>query len=165
MILKNFKADLSAILYSVYLFRKNLTKHEIISIQNTLRRYNKKYPYVSYLLTVSNTDSKYCVRRTVKTKSQRGRPVEVVIGKKIPMHIHLSVIGDENHSAYKYLVDIQKAFEKRFGEKCCMFVSKGRKENAKNFIRYSLKQASMYRKSGIFNEILEKEKVLETNYL
>lgn len=161
--LKEFEDKLPATLYAIYLYKVELTKQDIDSIKNTLERYNRKYPYVSYLLTISNTDSRYCLQREIR-KHKRGRPKTVVIGNKVSIHIHLSVLGDEKHSAYKYLKDVQKAINKRFKRNICSFYSKQKSDAAKNFIRYSLKQASSIRKSGIFNEILEKKNTLKSEY-
>lgn len=161
--LKEFEDKLPATLYALYLFKVELTKQDIYSIENTLERYNKKYPYISYLLAISNTDSDHCLQREIK-KHTRGRPKTVVIGNKIPIHIHLSVLGNEEHSAYKYLKDVQKAINKRFNRKICSFYSKGKSDAAKNFINYSLKQASYIRKSGTFNEIIEKKDTVKSEY-
>ncbi len=161
--LKQFKDKLPATLYAVYLYKVELTKQDIYSIKNILERYSEKYPYVSYLLTISNTDSSHCSQREIR-KHTRGRPKTVVIGNKIPIHIHLSVLGDNTRSAYKYLKDIQKAINKRFKQNICSFYSKGKSNEAKNFIMYSLKQASSIRKSKIFNEILETKRALKSEY-
>ncbi len=161
--LKEFKDKLPATLYALYLFKVELTKQDIYSIKNTLERYNEKYPYVSYLLAISNTDSNHCLQREIR-KHTRGRPKTVVIGNKVPIHIHLSVLGDEKYSAYKYLKDVQKAINKRFKQNICLFCSKRKSDEAKNFINYSLKQASSIRKSGIFNKILEKKNTLKSEY-
>ena len=165
MRLKKFSENLPAILYAVYILKTNLTNQDIYAIQNKLRQVKEKYPYVSYLLAISNTDSKYCIRRKVREKGKKGRPKEVVLGNKIGKHVHLSVLGDESHSAYKCIKDMQKTFNRRFGKGKCIFYSKGNNKRAKNFINYSLKQANHYNKDGIFNFILEKCNVIETEYL
>lgn len=162
--LKDFEEDLPAYLYSIYLFKTNLTQQDIYSIKNTLRRYSKRHPYVSYLLVVSNTDSNYCKQREIKIKGKRGRPSTVVIGNKIDTHIHLAIMGNERHSAYKCACDLTKAFNKRFKGNVCNYVGKGKGEKAKNFINYSLKQANSVSKNGIFNEILKKQKPIVSDY-
>lgn len=165
MRIKNSVDSLPAILYGVYILKINLSKQDIYSIQNKLKRVEKKYPYISYLLVTSNTDSDYCRRRKLKIEGKKGRPKEIVIGKKIGRHVHLAILGNEENSAYQCLKDIQKTFEKRFGKGKCNFSSKGKEEHAKNFINYSLKQASYYNKHGIFDDILEKGNIIESDYL
>lgn len=161
---KYFKEKLPATLYAIYLYKVKITEQDIYSIKNTLERYSKKYPHISYLLTISNTDSKYCLQRELKIKNRRGRPPTIVIGNKIPLHIHLSILGNENHSAYKCVKDIKRALNKRFNQNICSFYCKGKSQKAMIFINYSLKQASSLRKSGIFNEILEKKSNIKTDY-
>lgn len=161
---KDFE-EFTAILYAIYLYKTALTPNDIESIKNKLKRCKRKYPYISYLLTTSNTDSRHCVRRKLMLKNKRGRPKEVVLGNKVEKHIHLSIVGDEEHSAYKCAEDIKATINKRFGKRVCGYESKGRNEKAKNFVNYSLRQANSINKCGIFNEILEKRKVIETNYL
>lgn len=162
---KKSLSELPATLYAVNLYKVGLTKQDIYSIENTLERYNKKYPYVSYLLAISNTDSKHCAQREIKKKHTKGRPKTVVLGSKAPRHIHLSVIGDKEHSAYRYLEDIKKAINKRFKANVCSYSSKLGTERSKNFINYSLRQAFSIRKSGIFNEILESKRALKSDKL
>ena len=162
--LKEFEEKLPAMLYAINLFKINLTEKDIFSIKNTLRRYCKKYPYVSYLLVVSNTDSKYCTQREIRIKGKRGRPKTIILGNKIPTHIHLSIMGNKTHSAYKYVKEIIKAFNKRFNGNICSFCSKGKDEHAKNFIDYSLRQANSVSKNGIFNKILETKKSIYSEY-
>ncbi len=166
MYLKKLSQDLPAVLYAIYFFKQSkLTINDIESINNKLRRCRKKYPYISYLLTISNTESNHCVKRKIKTKKRRDRPPIRVIGKKTYLHVHLAVIGDKEHSAYKCVKEIKEMFNKRCQCNCCNFYSKGRKQHAKNFINYILKQSLSVRKNGIFNEILEKRNTIETNYL
>lgn len=161
---KDFK-EFPAILYAINLYKTSLSSNDIESIRNKLKRCKLKYPYISYLLIVSNTDSSYCARRKLMLKNKRGRPKEIVLGNKIEPHIHLSIIGDSEHSAFKCIKEIQSTINKRFGEKICGYESKGHSTWAKNFVNYSLKQANSINKSGIFNEILEKREVIDTYYL
>lgn len=159
--IKETKADLPASVYAIYFFKTPINKRDIESVKNTLRRYRKKYPYISYLFTLSNTDSKYCVKRAVRIKKQKGKPPIIVLGNKIAPHIHLSIMGDNNHSAYWAVKEIVKTLNKRFYGNCS-FRGMGRKKHAKNFISYSLKQANSILKSGLFNVLLEKRKVIST---
>lgn len=151
-------------LYAIYFYKVNLTQKDIYSIENTLRRYSGKYPHVSYLLTISNTDSSHCAQRDIKIKGKKGRPKSVVLGHKVPTHVHLCVIGNEECSAYKCIRALIKAFNKRFKAKICSFSSKGKCQWAKNFIDYSLRQANSVSKNGIFNEILEKKNITKSKY-
>lgn len=162
---KNNFEEFPGTLYSISLYKTALTPNDIESIRNKLKRCKNKYPYISYLLVTSNTDSKYCVRRKLRSKNKRGRPKEVVLGNKIETHIHLSIVGDVKHSAFKCVKEIKETINKRFGKSICGHSSKGRKTWAKNFVNYSLRQANSINKSGIFNEILEKRNVIETHYL
>lgn len=163
--LKYFEENLPAYLYAIYLFKTKLSKQDIYSIQNTLRRYSKKYPHISYLLVVSNTDSNHCLQREIRIKGKKGRPATLVFGNKVDIHIHLSIIGNKEKSAYKCVKDLKKAFNKHFKGKVCSYEGWGKGQKAKNFIDYSLKQANSVNKNGIFNEILEKERALDTIYL
>ncbi len=163
--LKEFEAKLPACLYVICLFKTKLSKQDIYAIQNALRRYNKKYPHISYLLTVSNTDSSHCLQRELKIKGKKGRPQTLVFGNKVDTHIHLSIIGDEKKSAYKCVKDLKSAINKHFKGNICSYSSWGKSQKAKNFINYSLKQANSINKSGIFNEILEKQRAIDTIYL
>lgn len=155
--LKNFKEDLPATLYAIYFFEVEFSEKDIMSVKNTLRRYKKKYPYIGYLLAISNTDSKYCVQREIRLKNRKGRPPTIVLGNKIPIHIHLSIIGDYNHSAYSVAKQIVNTLNKRFEGKCAIR-RKGRKTHAKVFINYSLKQSKDTWIKGLFEDIIEKKK-------
>ncbi len=146
-------------------FKKKLSKQDIYAIQNALRRYNKKYPHISYLLVVSNTDSNHCLQRELKIRGKKGKPKTLVFGNKIDTHIHLSIIGNKKKSAYKCVKDLKNAINKHFKKNTCTYCSWGKSQKAKNFIDYSLKQANSINKSGIFNEILEKKKAIDTIYL
>lgn len=155
--LKNMDTCLLSILYAIYIFKTNLSVREIYFVENLLNKYQKKFPYASYLLVVSNTDSKYCVRRKIIFKKERGRPVTVVIGRKINTHIHLAIMGDGNKSAYKFVKALIKELKKHgIG---CMAISKGMHIHSKHFINYMLKQANTVRKSNKFNDLLEKMEV------
>lgn len=151
--------------YAIYLYKTALTPQDIMAIQNKLRRCKIKYPYISYLLVTSNTDSKYCKIRKIRLKNKKGRPKEVVLGNKVPLHIHLVILGDHEHSAYKCAKDIQRMINKRFNKNICTFHSKSYLKKAKNFVNYSLKQANTINKCGIFDEILVERKVIASNYL
>lgn len=157
--LKKIQGNLPSILYGFYIFKNNVSIQEIYWIENLLKKYQKKYPYASYLFTVSNTHSQYCVRREIIFKGKKGRPLTIVIGKKIASHIHLSIMGDEEHSAYKFIKDLKSEINNK-GIKCMTF-SKGTNKHAKNFINYSLKQANIVRKSNKFNNLLEKKKIIK----
>ncbi len=163
--LKEFEEHLPAYLYAIYLFKTKLLKRDIYAIQNALKRYSKKYPHISYLLVVSNTDSSHCLQRELKIKGKKGRPRTVVFGNKIDTHIHLAIIGNEQKSAYRCAKDLKKALNKHFKGNICIYEGYGKGQKAKNFINYSLKQANSVNKNGIFNEILEKQKAIDTNYL
>ena len=163
--LKEFEEKLPGYLYAIYLFKTKLSKQDIYAIQNALRRYSKKYPHISYLLVVSNTDSNHCLQRELKIKGKKGRPKTLVFGNKVDTHIHLSILGNEKKSAYRCVKDLKNAINKHFNENICIYAGWGKSQKAKNFINYSLKQANSINKSGIFNEILEKQKALDTIYL
>lgn len=163
-VLKDTDNDLIATVYAIHLFQTNLSKNDIYSIQNTIKRYTQKYPYVSYLLVVSDTDSEKCERREIKLNEGRGRYKTIVIGRKVERHIHLAVIGDENNSAYKCVNEIKKAFNKRFNGAKTQYCSVGNSTHAKNFINYCLRQANQVNKSGIFNQLLVKEDVNKIDY-
>lgn len=167
MKLKNSIVSLPSTLYALYIYRTGemLTKADIYSVESTLNRYRKKYPYVSFLMTVSNTDSHFCTKRLCIEQGKKGRPTTKVIGKQVARHIHIAVVGDKNNSAYKFLRDVKKALDKRFGGNKCSYWSKGNKRHAINFINYILRQSNRSRKSGIFYEILEEENITKIKYL
>lgn len=158
---------LPSILYSLYVYRRGeeLTNADIFSIENTLNRYRKKYPHVSFLMVVSNTDSHFCIKRLCIEQGRKGRPTTKIIGKQVPRHVHIAIIGDEKHSPYKFLKDVKKALDKRFNGKKCSYWSKGDNEHAINFINYILRQSYRQRKNGLFNEILEKKNITKITYL
>lgn len=157
--LKNMDICLPSILYGIYIYKTNLSVQEIYFIENILKKYQKKFPYVSYLFGVSNTKSKHCVRRKIIYKGEKGRPKTVVIGKKIDTHIHLAVMGDEKRSAYKFVKGLIKELKENGIE--CRAISKGMHKHSKNFINYILKQANIVRKSNKFNDLLEKKEVIK----
>lgn len=146
---------LPATLYGIDVFnpKEGLTSQDIDSILNTLYRYREAYPFGSFLLVTSTTDATH--RKVIKT-GKRGRPKSVPVGKKVPRHVHIAVIGDEQHSAYKYKEDIQKAINKRltdskFRIKSTKDESKGHEEHAANFIGYCFRQADRRRTAGNFD--------------
>ena len=155
--LKKFNKNLPASIYAIYFYEVKFNKQDIMSVKNTLRRYKKKYPYIGYLLAISNTSSKYCVKREIRFKNRKGRPPTVVLGNKIATHIHLSIIGDYNHSAYFVAKQIVNTLNKRFQGKC-RIKGIGKGLHAKKFINYSLKQSKDIWIQGVFKEIIKKEK-------
>lgn len=159
--------SLPATVYGLYVYNngENLTDRDIYAIKNTLSYYREIYTHVSFLMGVSNTDSRFCTKRTCIEKGKQGRPVTKVIGKQVDRHVHIAVIGDEKNSSYKFLRDVRKALNKRFNGNKCSYWSKGYKEHAINYIDYILRQSYKIRKSGIFNEILEKENTKKIKYL
>lgn len=160
-------STLPATLYGLYVYKKgdDLTDRDIYAIKNALDYYTDKYTHVSFLMGVSNTDSQFCTKRTCIEKGKRGRPVTKVIGKQVDRHVHIAVIGNEDESACKYLEDVKKALNKRFDSNKCRSWSKGHEDYAINYINYILRQSYKIRKSGIFNEILEKENTTKIKYL
>ena len=159
--LKEIKEKLSASVYAIYFFDVEFSKLDIESVKNTLRRYKKKFPYMGFLLVISNTDSNHCTIRKIMLKKHIGSPPSIVLGHKIQTHIHLAIIGDNNHSAWSVTNQIVKTLNKRFDDRV-RFRGKGRDIHAKNFIKYSLKQANHVWKKGKFEEIIYKEKTIKT---
>ena len=159
--LKDIKGNLPSSIYVIYFYGIKFTKQDLISVENTLRRYKDKYSHIGYLMAVSNTDARYCTKRELSLKGHNGRNPTIVIGHKIKTHIHLVIIGDNNNSAYTASKKIVEALNKRFEGKC-RFYNIGKNIHDKNFINYSLKQAYKIRKEGLFKEILEKKKVIKT---
>ena len=158
--------SLPATLYGLYIYRKgdDLTTRDIYAIENSLNYYRKKYTHVSFLMGVSNTDSRFCTKRTFIEKGKRGRPVTKVIGKQVERHVHIAVIGNETDSAYEYLEAVKRALNKRFKGKECNYYSKGHGAHAINYIDYILRQSYRPRKKGIFDEILEEENTSKIDY-
>ena len=167
MKVKESVIQLPATLYGLYVHKtgNHLTIKDIYSIENTLNRYRKKYPFVSFLMVVSNTDSKFCSKRDCIEIGKRGRPITKIIGKQVPLHVHIAVIGDKNHSAYKYVKEVKKALEKHFKSNSCSYWTKGSEKHAINYINYILKQSFRPRKCGIFNDILECKSKIKIRYL
>lgn len=159
-------SSLPATLYGLYVYKKgdDLTTRDIYAIENSLNYYRKKYTHVSFLMGVSNTDSHFCTKRTCIEKGKQGKPVTKVIGKQVDRHVHIAVIGNEDESVCKYLEDVKKALNKRFDGNKCNAWSKGHEDHAINYIDYILRQSHKIRKSGIFNEILEKENTKKIKY-
>lgn len=157
--LKSMDICLPSILYAFYFFKIEMSKQDIYCIENILNKCQKKFPYVSYLFVVSNTDSKYCVRRKIIFKGEKGKPTTIVIGKKINTHIHLAILGNEKQSAYKFTKALQNEVNKK-GIKC-MAYSKGMSKHAKYFINYILKQANTVRKTNKFNDLLEEKEIIK----
>lgn len=157
--LKSMDISLPSILYGVYFLKTEFSKQEIYWIENVLNKLQKEFPYISYLFVVSNTKSKYCVRRKIVFKGEKGKPLTIVIGKKINTHIHLAIIGDEKHSPYKFIKALKEELNKK--EIKSMGFSKGMNNHAKNFINYVLKQANKVRKTNKFNDLLEEKEVMK----
>lgn len=146
---------LPATVYGIDVFnpKEGLTQQDIFSILNTLHRYRAAYLFVSFLLVTSTTDA---VRREVIRTGKRGQPKKVPVGKKVPQHVHIAVIGDEQHSAYTYKEAVQEAINKRLADgkfriKSTKDESKGHKEHAANYIGYCFRQADSVRTAGEFN--------------
>lgn len=150
------KIVLLATLYNIelYVIGKELTQADIYSVENSLKRYRKQYPYCSYLIAESVIDSEQYNTYYEKT-GKKGRPPKKFEGKKAPRHLHIIVIGDELHSAYTYgnkvVEAINKRFSKRFNTKVSSLKCKGHDIKGAYFINYCLDQAQHYRTGGSFD--------------
>ncbi len=140
--------ELPSVLYNLEIYRTNLSNADIYSIEHTLRRYIEKYPYVSFLMAISNVKSSSCYKKVIRT-GKRGRPKTEVLGLHKPLHLHIIAIGDDKHSAHAYMRKVKAVIEKRIGNGNTRIISKG-KESA-GFIGYCCKQSKPIKTGGKFN--------------
>jgi hypothetical protein len=140
-----YAKELPATLYQLFTvnpYKKSLSQKQIWSIENILRNALKKHPHVKVFIVVSSTGKN---ARRVK-KKVNGRYRTFIKGRKVPVHVHIGVIGDEQKSAKDYVVCVAKRLSKAgFHNKI-----KSIKDNthAKNHINYCYKQADSFHQYG-----------------
>lgn len=123
----------------------------------------KKYPHVGWFVSDSTTDGDLARKETIKTH-KRGRPKQVVHGRRVSRHVHLGAVGDGKKSAYSFAKEIGRAFDKRYSKNLYrpMKVTSVRsmrkynyngeiKTNGANFVYYSYRQANAFYSGGKFN--------------
>ena len=134
------KPDPPAVVYSLEVYRTGdeLSDTDIYSIHNTLKRYQKRYSYVSYLLVISRKGYKQLTC---------GKYKEI----KVARHVHIAAIGGIEESAYQYMKAVKKAVNKRFRKKVSKIVSHGKEQDAIYYINYCFDQAERYRTGGKFD--------------
>jgi hypothetical protein len=140
-----------SVMYSLYIYREELSDEDVTALLNALRYYKRKFPGVSFFMGVSNTDSGTAQRKVVRT-GKRGRPRTVVEGKVETQHAHIRALGEE---AYSFMQKVKKAVDKRFfaevGSKVCKVVSKSKYFHGIDYLIYAHKQSKPFYTGGNFD--------------
>lgn len=146
-----------ASVYSIKIFNdenKNgepMKKTDIYAVESILRRYHKKYPYASFLMVESTTGN---VKGWKETKQANGHIKYVPIGKKVPLHIHIAIIGGAGgESARQYTMSVMDAINKRFNKTVTNRDAQnlGREKHACHYINYCVFQMDKAYRAGDFN--------------
>lgn len=137
---------LPAVLYAIETYKTALTDNDITAVINALRYQHKKQPFISWFVSVSDTDSDTAIKAVEKT-GKPGRPKTVVTGSKVDTHVHIGVMGDKEHSAYTAAKNVGLTINKRFGKK----VTKVATMQGTGFIAYSYQQANKFHTGGDFD--------------
>jgi hypothetical protein len=152
----------------VYHDKENgLDKRDKMSILSTLKRYQEKYPFSSFLY-VESTKSKVVRREKVYT-GKPGRPKEVPVGTDVPPHVHIVLIGNQENSVWTCATKIEKAIDKRLkksGLRGKRTKINGFESNlhAVNYINYSLLQRDVVCTEGDF-DFFKFSNIQTCNYL
>jgi len=146
---------LDSVVYGLEVYVQDITSNDFKSIVNTLERYRKEFPNISYLSAYSSKKGETSARIQIKT-GNKGRPKTVIFGRDEKWHCHIAVMGKH---AYSYLERVKKAINKRFKRKVCKIESKGNKEHAINYVKYCYRQASNYRSCGEFRSMIKNKKL------
>jgi hypothetical protein len=148
--------ELPSPLYSLYRFEDDLSDTDIMALENACRRYESRYPGVSWFVAVSNTDSKTAFRYTERT-GKRGRPKTKVDGKKIGKHVHTGAVSTNDkygETALAFQKKISDVMNKRAGREIskpqCMAKKKLNTKGAL-FITYAYKQHLSFHTGGDFD--------------
>jgi hypothetical protein len=139
------QVKLDATLYNLQYFHKPDNK-DIMSVENALRYQQKKHPYISFFIGISNTDSKTAFKYTERT-GKRGRPKIKVDGKKVDTHLHIGIMGNAEKSGYSVAKNVSKTINKRLGKKATRVVAM----KGADFITYSYRQADSFKQGGDFD--------------
>jgi len=135
------------------------TTADISAIEQKMRRLQKnKYPFVSWLLVESTTDSDTAVRLPCRT-GKRGKPPMRIYGEKINLHLHIVAIGkNRKQSANSFADELICFINKRKGKP----MAKKRYLSGTAFINYCCKQTDSFRSGGEF--FRKCYKYLDRNY-
>lgn len=139
------QVKLPAVLYNLQYFNEPDDK-DIMSVENTLRRYGKKNPYASWFMAPSSTDSKTAFKYSERT-GKRGRPKTKVDGDKVKKHLHIGIMGNAEKSGYSMAKTVANSINKRAGKKITRVVAM----QGAGFITYSYQQADSFRQGGDFD--------------
>lgn len=139
----------SAVGYSIELYRVNLSKAEFNALFRMFRYYCQK-DNVSCLIIYSTTDSA-TAQPIYQQNGERGRPIKIIEGTKVLPHQHNLVIGNENTSAFGTAKKIQKYLNKQYGLHSTKIVSKGNDYHFFNTVGYLYNQADIIRSYGDFD--------------
>lgn len=152
---ENIEFEATPYYIEVYHDKENgLDEKDKMSILNTLKRYRNKYPFSSYLY-VESTRRKVKHRKKIYT-GKPGRPKEIVAGQKALPHVHIVLIGNQEHSVWTCATKIEKAIDKRLrrnglrGKRAKLIGFKSN-QHAVNYINYALLQADMVRTEGDYD--------------
>lgn len=135
--------------YGLEVYQTPLTEKDFLQIVEKLKYYCKK-DKVSFLAVFSTTASN-TAEQAVEHTGKRGRPRKIVHGDKVDAHVHLSIVGTKEKSAYSTAQKVKKSIDKKYEKPVCQVQSKGNTVHAYNYIAYSLRQADMIRTGGDFD--------------
>lgn len=139
------KVQLEAVIYNLQYFHEPDDK-DIMSVENALRYQQKKNPFISFFMGISNTDSKTAFKYTERT-GKRGRPKTKVDGKKVDTHLHIGIMGNAEKSGYSVAKNVAKTINKRLGKKATRVVAM----QGAGFITYSYQQSDSFKQGGDFD--------------
>lgn len=99
-----------------------------------LKRKNPCYAHISFLVGISETDSKDA-KPVYIYSHKKGRPRKVIVGSKTKRHIHIYVFSTD-YTASKYAHEICENFKRKY--RCKVFLNKNK--NPHHAIDYISKQ-------------------------
>jgi len=140
--------ELNPTLYEIFTIneKRDLTRKQIMCIENILKNALRKFPNVKVFIVVSSSSRKDAHRVKIKTK---GRPRVEVRGTRVPIHVHIGAIGNEVQSARGYVELVCERLRKagiRNRKKSISKIS-----HAINFINYCYRQADSFHQYGNTN--------------
>ena len=150
-----FKFEATPYYMEVYHDKVNgLNERDKMSILNTLKRYQKQYPFSSFLYAESTT-GKIKYRKKYKTRKP-GRPKEKPIGKKVLPHVHIILVGNAEQSVWTCGKKIEAAIDKRLRKsglkgKRAKLQNYTSEQHAVNDIVYVMRQADLVNTKGDFD--------------
>ena len=148
---KRTVTDLDAVIYGLHVNITPLSIDEFSYITRRTRYFCEK-DNMSWLACYSTTDSS-TAKQDVSRSGKRGRPRKIVKGSKVDGHVHISVKGNADKSAYSTAHKIKNDLDLHYWKKICKVESKGSctGAHAKNWVQYSFRQADIERSGGEFD--------------